>query len=231
MRRTGVLLLGMVLVACGRGAGPSTTAPAPAATSTSATEIPTPTTTATTTTATATTTAPVSQPPVVLAADGLGIVDLGDPVEEAIATLIAALGPPTADNVERGPFQGGMTSGGFGGVDYYRDAWWEELCLSVVFSDAAYYRDDGVPHLIAWYHFDGGDGHCAPLATAAGIGLGATVTEVQEAYGAALHLPELIDECAGWNAAIDGLRVTFDPPPQDAAARVITLHGGFDSSC
>jgi hypothetical protein len=122
-----------------------TTAP----TTTTSTRPPT-TTTLTTTTVRATTTTTRTVPPIdldglVLRGDGLGIVLLGDPMEDAIATLTDLLGPQSGDRLTEAPFgeEGEMGGGqmacwtatGTTCIDYLRVVSWDALGLCVVFSD------------------------------------------------------------------------------------------------
>lgn len=85
-----------------------------------------------------------------LTSDGLGVVTFGDPVDEAMATLIDLFGPPSYDSIYESPFDVprdwiGSTRGpgacfigtgtGYSCFDYIRFAGWQNKGLWLVFSD------------------------------------------------------------------------------------------------
>jgi len=176
----------------------TTQAPTTAAGST--TLAPSTTTTAPTTTTTTSTTTK-TQPEarheaIVLAADGLGVVSFGDPVEEVMAILVDLFGPPSYDRHEESPFESEDWTGPdrgpsachvatvpiFGGhicFDYIRVVWWEDDGLLVSFSDLVIDNDDyvEVPPGLRGYVYGGGTG--PPARTADGIAVGSTVRELQ----------------------------------------------------
>lgn len=109
-----------------------------------------------------TTTVPSAE--LTLRPDGLGIVNLGDPEQEAYDTLTAAFGSPTSDATEPGCAEGNV-----------RFLQWGNLFVSMLQGTvAAYtYTDQGqaLPDLAS-----------EPL-TPEGIGIGSTVSDLQAAYG------------------------------------------------
>jgi peptidoglycan hydrolase-like protein with peptidoglycan-binding domain len=111
--------------------------------------------------------------PLVLAADGLGAIRFGDPTDEVLTALTAALGPPDEqwrpNNPEGLVHIWNSNSTGYG----LRVS----TGTSTQFCGTDGYRTDGVDHFYAWdYH--GGLG----LTTAEGITIGSTATEVLGAY-------------------------------------------------
>jgi len=117
-------------------------------------------------------------PALALAADGLGAVSFGDPMEETLVALVANFGPPSEDNIVESPF-GTDFPYGYSATDYLRPTTWDEpVSLSVVFSDyAGYFRTDGLVHFINWdYRGD-------ELVTSSGQGVGATVVALKDEYG------------------------------------------------
>lgn len=158
----------LVLAACGDDdAEPTTTT---AAEVTTTTEGPT---TTTSTVASTSTTAAVDEPvvDVALRGDGLGVVDLGAPPDDAVAAVTAVFGEPTVDagwQSSFGPY-GTCPGGQVRGVE------WDGLVL--LFTDEATDHGTG-EHLFAWRL----NGTPPALATASGFGLGATTADAEELY-------------------------------------------------
>ncbi len=136
-------------------------------------------------------------PPLVLRADGLGVVSFGEPVDEVLTLLTERLGPPTEDELyespfevpsgwqgdERGPDACHAGSPGYICFDYVRTVWWEEPRLWVLFSDLevdseAVPGDDDywvqVPASFQGYGYSGG----GSLYTVDGITVGSTTAEL-----------------------------------------------------
>ncbi len=149
------------------------------------------------TTATTPTTDPITEdtdegPAVVLRGDGLGAERFGAPVDRVIAGLTLRWGPPDTDtgwepahNSQFGVCPGGEA----------RAVGWTGF--SVLFSDGPTpHGPAGRRHFFSWYYEvadpnaprpDPG-GNRPPLRTQAGISVGATVADLQRAYGDKLEL-------------------------------------------
>lgn len=120
-----------------------------------------------------------------LAGDGLGIVDLGQPMASAMPLLEARFGAPS-DEWSHVPSACGeqehccFMATGYGCNDFFRSVAWEDTGLSVIFSDRVAVQD-GVARLTYWgFHGEPGDGD---LATGDGITIGALVSELRAVYG------------------------------------------------
>ncbi len=172
-----------VAASTGNGAA-DTTSPLPATTADAATtEAPTTTVPETTTTTEAptttttlavTTTAAPGPTGLSLLGDGLGIMRFGVDAESAIEFLGGIFGPPADDSGWIDSFSGFGTCPGteVRGVRYGP--------LTVLFGGQA---NDRV--FFSWDYSDQGGGDVFGLTTPAGIGLGATATEVSATYPAA----------------------------------------------
>ncbi len=167
-------------------------------------------------------------PTITLRADGLDGVVFGQPVDTALPTLEDRLGPPSTTNfVDPLAEEYGLPYG-WGAIRYFRYARWDDVGLSVVFSDANYYRDDGEPHLVYWSVDQPG------LSDARGVGVGSTPADLLAAYGQALHLPdEFVSDCdVGWRFSIDdSISGKLDGDPSLPTTRVLALEAGRGSSC
>ncbi|MDF1596816.1 MAG: hypothetical protein P1T08_12125 [Acidimicrobiia bacterium] len=186
-----------------------------------------------------------------LRGDGLGLIDFGDPAEEALERLISVLGPPGHEYSCVPEYDMDSCLYGHPAEDYYAEAHWQlhdGVGLTVTFSDWHLFRDDGVPHFDAWYltHMDmlyGFHGMArsmpfdirSPLATSAGIAIGATVSDLQDAYGGDLSLPNTADECTGQFEfsikSAPGLGGAVCGDPTDPEARICIINAGQRSSC
>ena len=139
---------------------------------TTTTEASPPTSTTSTTWATSTTTSSPSGTDVVLEADGLGVVEFGQPSDQVIEELAARLGPPTvSEQVE--PDTPTRTE---------LRVFWQNEGLRIGFSTYPFFRDDGELHFTWWGTWTEIP-PANPLKTAAGVGTGSTMTEVLAAYG------------------------------------------------
>lgn len=202
-----VVLL-VVVVACGTGVSDegssvppsSTTSLVAPTTSESTTTSSSPTTTSSTLLATTTSESATKQ--LVLASDGLGIVSLGDPVDEVLLILVGRFGPPTHDWLHESPFDvpagwEGETRGpdachagtntGHVCFDYLRTVGWNDAGLYVLFSDItvnpeARTSDDfddywvEVEPGLQGYGYRGGEGPL--LGTTDGITIGSTTSDL-----------------------------------------------------
>jgi hypothetical protein len=160
-------------------------------------------------------------PALVMAHDGLGAVSFGDPMEVALAVLVARFGPPSEDIIIESPF-GTDFPHGYSATDYFRHTFWDEpVSLSVVFSDHdRYFRTDGLVHFINWAYW--GD----ELVTSEGLGVGATVAELKEQYGQDLLIhPHCIEigycDFGEWTFSIN------PPPATGLGAQFVGLEGSF----
>lgn len=178
----------------------TTTSSVPTSTSASAvTTVTTATSTTTTTSMPPTTSSTVPSLPILLRADGLGIVEFGDPADEVLTTLTELFGSPSYDTLIESPFEldEGQTGRGvtachiatvpiFGGhicFDYIRVTSWSDAGLSVVFSDLMVMAgSEGtdyveVPPSLRGYGYRASV--AGPLAqTIDGISVGSTVREL-----------------------------------------------------
>ena len=167
VRRAALLLIAALLLAACRDDEPAG-APSPVPTATTAPA-------ETTTTGSTTTTEPAPSA-IALRGDGLGVVELGADPEEAIEAVTAELGEPFKDT--------GWTDGpgAFGAcpVDRIRGVQWGESGgLVLLFADGETDHGSG-EHLFTWQVTDAPP----PIATAEGLGYGATAADAEELYGA-----------------------------------------------
>ena len=120
-----------------------------------------------------------------LRADGLGVADFGDPVDDVTATIIEVLGPPESDWIAVPPWSEGgscfSASGGFGCKDYFRSASWGRGGLQLVFSDVHGFGEH--PAFVGW-SVGPGD---TQVRTDEGLLVGSTVAEVEQMYGDEVH--------------------------------------------
>lgn len=176
----------VLLAACSSGGQPadSPTPPTPAATAgtpTAATATP-PTPADTGPPATPAPTPPAATAgPLVAGPEGLGAVQLGQPAADAIAALRARRGPADADSgwqrADNSPF--GVCPGATAGARV-RGLRWGRVRLLVSDADTRF-GAAGDPHVFA-YHVTSFEGSGPGPRTAAGIGLGASVRELRDAY-------------------------------------------------
>jgi hypothetical protein len=123
----------------------------------------------TTTSSTSTTEAAV--PAIALRGDGLGVVDLGAPPAEAIEAVSAELGEPTVDRGWE------STSGSYATCPGERIRVVDWGGLSLLFTDGETAHGTG-EHLFTWQV----TGAPPPVATAEGLGFGATAADAEELY-------------------------------------------------
>lgn len=183
--------------------------------------------------------------------DGLGLIDFGDPSEKALEQLISVLGPPDTEYscVPEDDLDSCLY--GHPAQDYYAEAHWhlnDGIGLTVTFSDWHLFRDDEVPHVDAWYltHMDMIHGFHgislsmpfdirSPFTTGEGLGIGATVANLQDAYGGDLSLPNTADECTGQFEfrikSAPGLGGVVCGDPTEPESRICIINAGTRSSC
>lgn len=177
------------------------------------------TTTATTVTrSTATTAAPGLG--LSLAGDGLGIVPFGAATDVVLLALENRFGPPTS-----------------AGRDMYRVAQWDELGLTLLFSDAHIDRSDGIEHFVGWIAVESD----RPLVTSEGVAVGAPAEALLTAHGGDVTVPAVLsDECMPsfyvWldnpGPEIDHrILVTLDGPVDDATSRITSMSAGASYGC
>ena len=129
---------------------------------------------------------------VVLAGDGLGLVSFGTDVQSALGVLTAALGQPVADSgwIDTFSIYGDCPGSRLRAVE-----WPGVLALFGDAEDGYQHRDAGDEHFMTWrLGAFGPDPYM--LGTAEGIGVGATRTQVAEAYPAATFRPATAGEPA-----------------------------------
>jgi hypothetical protein len=141
--------------------------------------------------------------PIILSSDGLGLVSIGDPMEEALSALTSLLGPPSIDRVHEAPWGEAVTCWTATGticLDYLRVVTWEASGLRALFSDwtiSATDSDDWeplpAPPNLRGYRYQGGTDELV-LSTENGVTIGSTVDELVEAYGNSVRFSN--DECA-----------------------------------
>ena len=138
-------------------------------------EAPSTTTTApaeTTSTESTTTTAEPASSALALRGDGLGVVDFGAPPDAAVAAVVAELGDPARDTGWEPSFSSYGTCPG----EQIRGVEWGGLVLLFTDGDTA---EGSGEHFFTWRV----NGSPPPIATATGLGFGATATDAEELYG------------------------------------------------
>jgi len=219
--RLGFVLLVLVLAAGCSVDSDKTESEGPTATTATATS-------AVTSTPVASTETPSPASDQLLLSDGLGVVRFGEPADTALPLLIDVLGrQPTDDSTTTGDMPQG-----FGGTAVRFVSFGQ---LTVIISDGAYYRDDGVMYFAGW-SLDGTGP--SELATPEGITLGSTIDELQTAFGDQLRLSSGPAEevCGGaWSFGVGPSELGFEGelsgPPTDGSSSVTRLAAGAQSSC
>lgn len=196
------------------------------------------------------------QLPIVLEADGLGVVLFGDSVDDALSTLEDVLGVPSIDQTLRPPWPEPASSWrttpdqpctqatGYKCVDYLRRVAWEQWGLAVTFSDIRGYSralqpitDD--PHLVAWEQWSPDTDDAFTLRS--GVGPGSTVQDLRDAHGSDLSDSGVV--CP--DGAIDTTDVhlpegevhvlpgndTTQSTPLNGATEIIFMWAGFHKTC
>ncbi|WP_420624465.1 hypothetical protein [Candidatus Poriferisodalis sp.] len=141
---------------------------------------------------------------VVLAGDGLGLVSFGAGVQAALGALITSLGQPVTDTgwIDTFSIYGDCPGSRLRVVE-----WPGVLALFGNPEDGYQHRDAGEEHFMTWRLGSFGPDPYL-LRTAEGIGIGATRSEVAEAYPAATFRPATASEPASVLLATSGGRLT-----------------------
>lgn len=149
----------------------------------------------------------------VLRGDGLGVIDLGAPPDDAVSAVAAVLGPPTVDTGWQPSFGAYGTCPG----EHVRAAEWGHLVL--LFTDGT--TDHGAGrHLFAWRV----TGAPPAVGTENGFGYGATAADAEELYpGRVERFPAEDTFPAVVEVEADGGRITAFLDEQD---RVTNLEAG-----
>ena len=127
-----------------------------------------------------------------------------------------------------------------------RHLYWDDIGLSVIFSDYEFYRDDGMEHLAGWGHGPKPTGEPAvpgvswTLKTAEGIGIGSTLAELHKTYGERVVLeaapcdgPPTVAylETTGSDDRSFRLFFVFDRETSDDDAHIVALEAGAGPGC
>lgn len=223
-----IVLVAILALAAGCSADPEETQAGESTASTispdsSVTDTTSPAATSTSAGATAT---PSPTGELVLRSHGLGVLAFGEPVDTALPLLTDAVGgQPTGDSTTTGEMPQGFGGTAVRFVEFGR--------LTVIFSDGAYYRDDGVMHFAGWTL--AGTDPTGP-ATPEGVTLGSTVDELRTAFGDELHLDSAPSECDGrWHFGVGpsalGFEGVLSGPSTDGSSSVTSLSAGAQSEC
>lgn len=175
-----------------------------------------------------------SEESLILRPDGLGVAAFGQALDVALPALLARLGPPDEDRSAHDPTLWGYLSESIDVDGRIRLVTWGSL--EVVFLD----RTGTIPAsripFAAWnmWALDGTD---PALATPEGIGLGATLADLEAAYGDRLRVPnEPGGPCAiSWVFSVDdpagALRGRFVDEPTTPDVAIDELGAGVEPSC
>lgn len=125
-----------------------------------------------------------------------------------------------------------------------RHVYWADIGLVVVFSDFGFYRDDSEEHFVGWGHGIhigdlagwGNAPASLPLTTAEGIGIGATLADLEAAYPGRVELEAVCDPGGPPTAAFVAGRVSsigfsFEQLPIDATSRIADMGAGAGPGC
>jgi hypothetical protein len=181
----------------------------------------------------------VTYAPIVLRSDGLGIVDLGDSIDEALTDLNGVLGPPT-QTIEDSEAMLEPSRGqyGFGPDQTAIVAIWDDIGLLAAFSEYPFYRQDGAMHLSGWISVAPSTASNAPR-TQEGIGVGSTFAEVHAAYGDRFIWGSGEEECGPWAAlrfpneeeGVDHITLWFGDLTQQSETELVGLAAGAGPGC
>ena len=127
-----------------------------------------------TTETTATTEEEAEPSPIALRGDGLGVGAFGDAPDAVVAAVTAELGEPSEDTGWESQAEGSSSYGTCPG-DRVRGVEWGELIL--LFADGETDEGSG-EHFFSWHL----TGPTPPIATAEGLGYGATGRDAEELY-------------------------------------------------
>ena len=175
--------------------------------------------------------------PIVLAADGLGVVSFGDAAQDVVHELTTILGPADHDQEMQWPDEPVFIHNGYPVQHFYRQIGWDSAGLEVILSDGVVWpdqRSDTV--LISWSCF--GQSRSVRLQTEQGITLGSTVPDLESAYGDNIGLLEPDEGHQAWHVALPGEPIEgtgpilagviayLDGDPTDSATVVSGLMAG-----
>ncbi|MFC2177145.1 hypothetical protein ACFLRH_01880 [Actinomycetota bacterium] len=135
--------------------------------------------------------------------DGVGTLRFGVEVSVATDRLTQLLGPPS--QVEEESTADYALPFGFGARNLVRVLRWDGVGFRVVFSDADYFRTDGVLHLMAW-HLSGGAP--ASLRTPGGLSVDSSLGELKRQHPDELWVAPDFEECTGGWPVLIGDRET-----------------------
>jgi hypothetical protein len=166
----------------GQAESPTTTATSAPTTSTTTT----PTTTNPPTTAPATASPSTTIPPIQLLPDGLGVAGLGDPADQALAAVGEILGPPDEDS---GWLSARSEFGTCPGT-VVRVVRWSSLRL--FFSDGPTDFAEDSRHFFYYSQSPVTTSEALDLKTPDGIGLGSTVSRLEDVYGRDLTITSTV---------------------------------------
>jgi len=174
-----------------------------------------------------------------LSSSGLGVTDLGATEDEAILPLMMSLGPPSSEWIEEWVEPIGIANG-YPANLRFRQLGWDDLGLTVVFTDGVIWPDgrDGSV-LIGWSYFGALDAALV-LTDEYGFTIGSPATDVIEAYGGDLTVAPA-DEYFGWRAfeateypgagpLLAGLTFEFDGDPTSHDSLVIRISAGSEQA-
>jgi len=164
--------------------------------------------------------------PIVLRADGLDIVQFGQPADVVMETLTGLIGsPPTDSGAE---------------AEWVEFVGWRDLGLFVGFDQPASSDFTGESRFVGWGY---GPTDGLGLATDQGIGIGATLSKARSVYGDRLHVLDQPDECTGgWTfvltaggevgsaGEVNAIVGTLDRLPADDA-QIATFQAGLGVGC
>lgn len=159
--------------------------------------------------------------PLALRGDGLGIASFGEPADDVLVVLGQAIGsPPTDPWVE---------------AEWIEFVGWRELGLYVGFDTPSSADFTGVRRFLGWEQVRpaGGQG----LVTTEGIGVGATLAELRQAYSDRLDVAAEPDVCLdGWSIRIRSstgeteMYAILEQAPADNV-EISLLHAGPGVGC
>ncbi|MGH8911314.1 MAG: hypothetical protein ACRDVD_02290 [Acidimicrobiia bacterium] len=213
----------------GAAAGPGTFALPETTTTTirlttTSTSVPSTTTTvrATSTASTEPETTTTTLAPLVLAADGLDVVDLGETYEETLAAVSDRLGQAT----ENSGWVGASSSFGVCPGTVVRMARWSSLRL--LFSDGPTEFGEDTRHFFYYSQSTVGTDEVLDLTTDEGIGLGSTVAELESSFGDDLTIESTLRFGVGFFVDSPGRGLLSGTLTNSSDSGTVTsLGGGF----
>jgi hypothetical protein len=169
----------------------------------------------------------------VLRPGGIGVVSFGEEASVATDRLTELLGRPS--QVEEESTANNPLPFGYGARNLVRVVGWDVVGLRVVFTDADYFRADGMLHLVAWYLSDGAP---ASLHTSSGISLDSSLDELKRQHPEDLWIAADFEECSGgWPVRIrdrdssDVIHLIYKLDPSTPGATPASLRAGAGSTC